>query len=99
MRQLRGNGFAFIGFPLHLIDIPIGGQQAGVDWADIRAIRFNFLGIPQGKGIVVPNGKNDSVFVFLNGGKVGLSNRLGSVATRTIVIVPVLIGHQKGNGQ
>src|SRR6056297_1994445 len=53
--ELRWDGVAFVSFTFHLVDIPIGGEKTCVDDSDIGSVFFNFLHVPNGKSIIVPN--------------------------------------------
>ena len=46
---------------LHLVDIPVCLQVAGVTYADIGTDAFYLLGIPQGECVVVAIGEDDGI--------------------------------------
>ena len=63
MGQLRRNWSSFIGGTFHLINVPIGCKQAGVDQFDIGSDAFYFLHVPKREGIIVANGKHNRIGV------------------------------------
>ena len=56
-----GQGSTVIGTAAHLVDVPIGVQEAEVADPNVRAHPFHFLGVPKWEGVVVPIGENDGV--------------------------------------
>ena len=68
-----------------LLDIPVGVEQAEVDHAHVAAQALDLLQIPQGKGVVVPVGKQDAVGFARLQDIVGVV--VGDVVARAILLV------------
>ena len=54
-----------------------------------------FLGVPNRKGIVIPNGEENGTCVFLARIEICLSGRIGRKTIRPVVIVPILKRHDR----
>ena len=91
------SGRGLVAGPLHLVDVPVGAQQGGIDHADIRAEALDFLRIPEREGIVVA--MRDQHAVRADGIQVVLRHLRGGVAVGAVVVVPVLLRHQGGNAE
>ena len=87
--------FRLVGFPFHLIDVPAGIEQRKVADAHVGAVAFHLLGVPEWEGVVVAHRKDDGVRGA--GVEVGFRCRQGGIAVGTVVVIPVLAGHQAGN--
>src|SRR5699024_12178998 len=77
-----------------LPDVPVGIEQAQVYDPDIRAHPFHFLGIPEGKGIIVAVGKEDGIRRRRLQQVIGIIGRYVTFAP--VMIVEILYAHQQG---
>ena len=59
--EVDGQRIRFVGFALHLIDIPAGREQRQVAVAHIRTVAFHLLSIPDGEGVVVAHREQDGI--------------------------------------
>src|SRR5690606_27470810 len=85
--KLRRNWVAFVRFFLHIVDIPICIKKACVDYAYIGSVLFYTLHIPQCKGVVIANSKDNSVLVHRV--EVGFTNGASGIFIGAVVIVPI----------
>jgi threonine/homoserine efflux transporter RhtA len=93
----EGHGLALVGLAAHLVDVPIGVQQAEVHHAHVGADAFHLLGVPQREGVVVAVGEEDGVrcaAVQVIGCQVA-----GGVAAAAVVVIPFGAHHHHRHGQ
>ena len=80
-----------VGFPFHLVNVPVGLQVTEVANPNIGSHSFYFLVIPKRESIVIAVSKNNSV--WLAGFQVVCSKIAGCVAIGTVVVIPVFGSH------
>ena len=91
----NGQRRALVGAATHLVDVPIGVEQAQVAHPDVGPNALHLLGVPQGEGVVVSVGEQHGV------GRQGIQVILGHVhagpAAGSAVVVPAFRRHEEGH--
>ena len=90
-RQIQRRGIVD-GVP-HLVDVPVCSQKGGVAYSHIVPETLDLLGVPEREGVVVAVGNEQTI--PLHGVEIVLGNFDGGVAVASVVVVPVLLGHQR----
>ena len=79
----------------HLFDVPFGIKQAQVYYPNIGPHAFNFLDIPERKGIVIAIGKQKRI--LFHGIEQVIGIIAGHIPIASVVAWIVLISHPKRN--
>ena len=88
-RQRRG----LVDGVTHLVYVPVGTQERGVDYPHVCPDVLHLLGIPEREGVVVAVGDEDSVLPYRR--EIVPGHLHSGFPVAAVVVVPVLLRHQR----
>ena len=86
-----------VGWTLHLVNIPVGGQIAQVAHTCIAPHALDFLVVPKRECVVVAVGKDNGIAFILQGHEIVLPKIAASITSAAVVVIPCLAGHLNGH--